>query len=42
MQVVRKSDIKTIRSEQRLVFMRADDVASNAWNNRYVCACAAE
>ncbi len=42
MQVVRKSDIKTFRSEQRLVFMRANDLASNAWNDRYVCACAAE
>ncbi len=42
MQTVRQSDVRVVHSEQRLVFNRANDIMSSAWNDRYVCACAAE
>lgn len=42
MQVVRKSDVILVQSEQKLVLNCANDMASSAWNDRYVCACAAE
>lgn len=42
MQVVRTSDVRAVQSEQKFVLNRANDIMSSAWNDRYVCACAAE
>lgn len=37
-----KTDLKVIVSDNKLMFARANDVVGSAWNDRYVCACAAE
>ena len=37
-----KTDLKVIVSDNKLMFARVNDVVENAWNDRYVCVCAAE
>ncbi len=37
-----KSDLKVVVVNGTAQFVRANDIVASPWNDRYVCACAAE
>lgn len=42
MQRIGKTDLRAVVSDQKVTFVRVNDITATAWNDRYVCSCSAE